>query len=232
MSRVEQQRNIIDYTLSSLLRRPFKNSLLILVYTLIIFSLGSVLLFTRAIRKEASILLREAPDMIVQRIVAGRHDLIPLSYLDTIASIEGTAAVRERLWGYYFDSAKGANYTLIVPATCGLRPGEVAIGVGVAAVRNVYKGEKLFFKAYNGEVISLRIRGILAPGSELIAADLIYICGDDFRKVFGVPEGYATDLVLKAVNREDVKAIASKVSIALPDTRSITQDEILGIYDT
>ena len=74
---IERHRNILDFTLSSLLRRKRKNAALVSVYTLIVFLLASVLLFTYALREEASILLKEAPEMIVQKLVAGRQELDP-----------------------------------------------------------------------------------------------------------------------------------------------------------
>ena len=50
---LERQRNFIDFTISSLLRRKGKNASLVLVYTLVIFILASVIFFTQAIKKEA-----------------------------------------------------------------------------------------------------------------------------------------------------------------------------------
>ena len=89
MSRIDKQRNIIDFTLSSLLRRKGKSVSLILVYIFIVFLLGSVVLFTQAMKKEASLILKGTPEMVIQRIIAGRHDLIPISYIDKIMTIKG-----------------------------------------------------------------------------------------------------------------------------------------------
>ena len=72
-----KQRYLIDFTLSSLLRRTGKNLGLLLVYTLIVFLLASVMLFTHALRSEARQVLEGSPEIILQRMVAGRHDLIP-----------------------------------------------------------------------------------------------------------------------------------------------------------
>jgi hypothetical protein len=49
----ERQKNILDFTLSALLRRKGKNLALILVYTLIVFVLASVLFLTHSLRREA-----------------------------------------------------------------------------------------------------------------------------------------------------------------------------------
>jgi ABC-type lipoprotein release transport system permease subunit len=111
----EKQRYIIDFTLSSLMRRKVKNFGLLALYTLIVFILASVMFFTHAIKREAALILRGSPEIIVQKIVAGRHDLFPVHYVETIGTIRGVAAVERRLWGYYFDGLVGANYTLLSP---------------------------------------------------------------------------------------------------------------------
>ena len=116
---IEKQRYIIDFTISSLLRRKVKNFGLLTLYTLIVFILASTMFFTYSIKKEASLILKGAPEIIVQKIVAGRHDLFPVSYVDTIKKIRGVAAVETRLWGYYYDSLVSANYTLLTPPTDG-----------------------------------------------------------------------------------------------------------------
>ena len=116
---IEKQRYIIDFTISSLLRRKVKNFGLLAIYTLIVFILASTMFFTYSIKKEASLILKGAPEIIVQKIVAGRHDLFPVSYIDTIKNIRGVAAVESRLWGYYYDGLVSANYTLLAPPSNG-----------------------------------------------------------------------------------------------------------------
>lgn len=112
---IEKQRYIIDFTLSSLLRRKVKNIGLWVLYMLVVFLLASVMFYTHAIKKEAVNILRHSPEIIVQRMIAGRHDLFPVRYLDTLKAIRGVEAVGTRLWGYYYDGSSGANYTLLVP---------------------------------------------------------------------------------------------------------------------
>ena len=98
---------------SSLLRRWGRNLALLAVYSGIVFFLGSVMFFTNALKQEAALLLASTPEIIVQKIVAGRHDLIPLDYAEKIRKIRGVAEVQGRLWGYYYDPISRANYTLI-----------------------------------------------------------------------------------------------------------------------
>ena len=74
---LRRQRYLIDFTLSSLARRPGKYLNLLLVYTLFVFLLASVLLFAQSLRQEAVLVLAGSPEVILQRMIAGRHDLMP-----------------------------------------------------------------------------------------------------------------------------------------------------------
>jgi ABC-type lipoprotein release transport system permease subunit len=107
-----RQRYLLDHALGSLARRRGRNAALLAVYAAVVFLLASVMLFASALRGEAARLLADAPELTVQRLVAGRHDLMPAGYLDRVAGIRGVASVRGRLWGYYYDPVSRANYTV------------------------------------------------------------------------------------------------------------------------
>ena len=228
---IERQKNIIDFTLSSLLRRKGKNAGLVFVYTLIVFALASIMFFTYSIKREASIILRDSPEMIVQRTIAGSHEVIPLIYMDRIKNIRGVSSVKGRLWGYYYDPVVGANYTLIVPEDFGLGEGNIAIGEGISKTRLAFKGDTLEFRSYEGKIITLEVKDIFSSESGLISSDLIMISENDFSRLFGVPADYATDLTLRVRNPRELSTIARKISELLPDTRVILRDEILRTYD-
>jgi len=231
MGWIEKQKNVIDFTLSSLLRRKGKNTALVVVYAFVVFTVSAVVFFTRSIQEEASVVLRNAPEMMVQRLIAGRHDLIPLSYIDTIRRIRGVQDVQARLWGYYFDPTNGANYTLIADAAFEHGDGNIVIGRGVERNLPSTVGGTMPFKAYDGSYVFLKMKEVLPSESELVSADLIMLSVNDFRRLFGVPGNQATDLVLSVRNSRELSTIAAKILTLLPDTRPITREEILRTYD-
>jgi len=232
VSRIEAQRNILDFTLSSLLRRKRKNAALVLVYTLVVFLIASVMFFTHSIRKEASLVLKDAPEMVVQKLVAGRQDLMPIDYIEKIKGIKGIGSIKGRLWGYYFDPFFGANYTLMSPDDFRLPSGTIAIGEGIAKDRKVHAGDMVAFNAHNGETMLFQVQEIFSAESTLVSADLVLMSGDDLRKLFGIPNGKVTDLTLKVRNPRELSTIAQKIIQTLPDARPITRDEILRTYDS
>jgi ABC-type antimicrobial peptide transport system permease subunit len=227
---IERQKNVLDFTLSSLSRRKGKNLALLAVYTLLVFLMASVMFATSSLKREASTVLREAPEMVVQRTVAGRQELVPLAYLDKIRGIAGVISAGGRSWGYYYDPVVGANYTLLVPQE-EPEQGTVTIGPGVARVRMSAPGDTLEFKTSAGAVLELVVGGILPTDSELVSSDLILVSAADFRAVFGPPDGLVTDLVVRVANPRELQTIASKIAERLPDARIILRDEMARTYD-
>jgi ABC-type lipoprotein release transport system permease subunit len=228
---IERQRNIIDFTLSSLLRRKGKNLALVFVYTLVVFLLASVVFFTYSIKQEASLILKGAPEMVVQRFVAGRHEPVPVAYMDTLRGIRGVREAQARLWGYYYDPVVGANYTVMVSKDGGPADGKVMIGQGVSRTRLAFEGDTIEFRTYEGKLVSLEVGKIFSPASELVSSDLILMSEGDFGRLFGGLGGTATDLTLKVANEKELPTIAGKIAERLPDTRIILRDEILRTYD-
>jgi ABC-type lipoprotein release transport system permease subunit len=228
----EKQRFFIDFTLSSLLRRKWKNASLLLVYTIMVFLVSSVIFFTEAIRKEAQLVLSDAPQMVVQKMIGGRFDLIPIHYSDEIREIRGVQSVTPRLWGYYFDSSVNANYTVQASGEFNLGDNEVIVGNGVARSRLLATGDRVALRASNGETIIVKVKDTLSSSSELVSSDLIITNETTLRKLLGIPQERVTDLALEIRRKEELVTIARKIVSLYPDTRPILRDEILRTYSS
>jgi ABC-type lipoprotein release transport system permease subunit len=226
---IEKQRNIIDFTVAAMARRKGKNLALLTVFTLVVALLASVIFFTGALKKEANLVLREAPEVIVQRQIAGRQELIPIEYAERIKSIRGVVAVKPRLWGYYYMAE--ANYTLMTRDEPGFSDGRVAIGQGISRALQLKHGDVLAFRGSDGAIHDFDIKGVLPEITELVSADLILMSPKDFRNLFGLPGDLATDLTVNVRNPLEVTTVAEKIAELLPDTRPIVRDEIARTYD-
>jgi lipoprotein-releasing system permease protein len=234
---------ILEHALSSLWRHKGKSLAIIVVYAFAIGILASVLFLTHALRTDANHLLVEAPDLIVQRQVAGRHELIPVSYAETLRGLPGVADVQPRTWGYYYDALTKANYTFMGingaagkewPLLQGKMPSsgdECAIGVGVAEIRTVSIGDDLFLIDATNLGRIFTVTGIFKPESNLLSNDLVIMTEDALKGFFNFPEDQATDLAVRIYNPREINTVARKVKRELPDTRPITRDEIVRTYD-
>lgn len=242
---INKRLNILDYTLQSLLRRKFKNIGVVLVFTLVIFICGSILFLSYAFKREARLILKNAPELIMQRMIAGRHDLIPVRISGEIAKIPGVAKVEPRYWGYYYDSLIKANYTIIAASDSiskenrmlkGRLPGDndkltAAVGKGVARAMFSDLGSEIILLSAGGRPMTFEVVGIFESDSELLTSDLIVIDIKDFKDLFGMPNGMATDLNVYVSNETEAPVIARKIHDNFPDTRPILRNDILRTYD-
>ncbi len=228
---IERQRGLVDFTVSSLLRRRGKNLGLLAVYMLIVFVLASVMLLGHALRHEAAVVLAESPEIIVQRLRAGRHDTIDAARLEVLQSVRGVARAEGRLWGYYFDPGLKANYTLMVPRDREVAPGTAMVGHAVARLRKADPGLALFFLSEAGKLHKFVVSEVLPAEAELISGDLVLVSEEDFRAFFSFAPGEYTDLAVAVRNPREIATISAKISRAMPDVRVVARDDILRTYE-
>ena len=229
---LRRQRALLEFGLASLLRRPGKMVVLGTVLTLIVFLLASLAFLRSSIRLEAAAVLREAPDLIVQRLVAGRQDLVPRATVAAVQAIPGVSQARGRLWGYYFDGAAGANYTLVVPPTDPPAKGETAIGGAVSRSRQGYSRDVLAFRSYRGEAVLFTVKAVLPDRADLIAGDLMLVSELDFRALFALPSDVINDIVVYFAPGADSAMVEREVLRALPGARVVTKQEMLATADS
>ncbi|MGE0080535.1 MAG: ABC transporter permease [Thiohalomonadaceae bacterium] len=228
---IARQRYLIDYTVAALARRKAKNAGLIAVYTALVFLVASVLLYSHALKREAAYLLQEAPEVVVQKLTAGRHDLVPAPYLEKLRGIRGVRSVEGRLWGYYFDPLVAANFTVMVPRDRALPAGSIVIGEGIARTRGAAEGDVMALRAADGALMLLRVAEVLPRSANILTADLLLVGEADFHALFGIPPGLYTDVTLSVAHPREVRTVAEKVLGLLPDTRPVLREEVLRTYE-
>jgi hypothetical protein len=225
-----RQRYLIDHAFASLARHKSLNLGMLLIYTLIVFSLASVLMFGHALRSEAALLFVNAPDLVLQRVVAGRHEQISAEYLTRVKTIPGVDQAQGRLWGYYYDPVVAANYTLMVPPRDEPEIGTVVIGEGIARTRGASPGDVLAFRGQDGDLFPFTVASVLPATSNIVSADLMLLNESDFRRFFAITPSLFTDITLRLSKRESAQAIAERLISQLPDTRPIGRDDVLSFY--
>lgn len=233
---------IFEYALSSLLRRKSKIVAILFAYTITVATLASVLFLTHALKTEAHFVLKGVPDLIIQRIMGGRHELIPLSYAEEITKIHGVGEVKPRYWGYYYDALVEANYTIIGAGSSvgeldlleGKLPEnefECAVGAGVAALRGVDYSKELILVDSRNVGRLFEASGLFEAESSLLTNDLVILTDKAVIDFFGYPPGKATDFAVTVRNSNEISTIAAKIKKMYPDARPITKTELSRTYD-
>jgi len=233
---------LLDYALGALLRHRLKNLAILVAFTLCVATLGSILLLTSALQGEARQLLSGAPDLIVQRLLGGRHELIPLQRMGNIAKIPGVAEVRPRYWGYYYDGLTKTNLTLqgveahpdqlqLLQGRLPSAAGECAVGRGVAEVRLLDLEDDLVMINAAGVGESFLVVGLFEAESDLLTHDLVLLPETDLQLFFGQPADLATDLAVRVPNAAEIDVVARKIRRFQPDLRPVARNEIARTYD-
>lgn len=230
--RLNRHARLVDYTLAALARHRARSLGLVAVYALIVFVFASVMLFAQALKQEAASILQHSPEVLVQKLSAGRHAPATAADLATVGALRGVSAAKGRLWGYFFDPVAAANYTLMVPSGSPPAPGRIVIGDGVARVRGLMVGNPLLLRSPGGDLHSFTIERVLDESSSLVGADLILIGEDDYRAFFDLPRGLYTDLAFEVTNPLEVRNVAAKIAARLPGSRVVLREELLRTYES
>ncbi|NPA59364.1 MAG: FtsX-like permease family protein [Epsilonproteobacteria bacterium] len=238
---------LIEYAINALLRQKYKNFFITTILTLLIFLLTSIFFITNSIKYELNSTVDALPEIVVQKIKAGRHYDIDVDAVDEILNITGVNDAITRVWGYYYFVNAGVNFSIvgidefekqyksslskIVDASLLNTPSKMVVGEGVKRVmdENYYK-EYFNFIRPNGTLKRVDIAGSFDGDTELESNDMIVMSKDDVRDIFEIDDDKATDIVVKVSNPKEIATIASKIKLLYPDTRIITKDDLKISY--
>ncbi|MDP1899040.1 MAG: FtsX-like permease family protein [Rubrivivax sp.] len=230
-----RQRGLLDYAVAAMARHRAKNLGLVVIYTLLIFVLASVILLGSALRREAAAMLQDTPDVIVQGMRMGRHEMSHAADVEKLRHLRGTHGVQGRLWGYLYDTSTAANYTLQVPppqaTAMAVNTGETILGEGVARLRRVAAGQPVFLVSPSGVFLNLKVKAVLPAATALVSSDVVLLSEADYRRFFQLADDEFTDIALRVRNPKEIAKVAEKASIALRQHRVITREDVLRTYE-
>lgn len=226
-----RQGGLFLHACSAIFRHRRRHLPLTLVYTALVFLFASVVFCVEALKREARLLLQGAPEIVVQRLVAGRQEPIRDEHVEPLRRIPGVQRARGRLWGYHVEEKSRAMLTLIAAEDERLAPRTVALGRGVARLLGVERGGRISLRGRGGEEVSFAVAEVFSSASELVAADLVVMPQEDLRAFFGIPAGFYTDITLRVANERERSVVASKVRGLVPDSRVILREEIARTYE-
>src|SRR6476646_3520503 len=109
--------SLLAYALNAVWRRRAKAFALGGGLSFAVALVASVLFLTDALRAEAERARLATPDIVVQRLIAGRPSILHPSDAEKIGEIASVSSVRPRVWGYLFLPALQGNVTIMGVAT-------------------------------------------------------------------------------------------------------------------
>ncbi len=241
---------LMEYALNALLREKYKSFFIMSIFTLLTFLLTSVFFITNSIKYELQSTVDTLPQIIVQKIKAGRHYDIDESVVDDILEIAGVDDAVARVWGYYYFENAGVNFSIVgIDAyekqykksfeniiedfdfeTLEQTPSMV-IGRGVKEImKQSYYDEYFNFIKPDGSLKRVDVAGVFDGQTQLESNDMIVMPKETLKEIFGMDEMQATDIVVKVKNPQEVSTVAAKIKLIYPDTRIITTQDLQISY--
>ena len=245
---------LFNYALNSIWRKKTKNSIL---FFGLIFSLTLLIssLFTAYSLKNMLLSNIEAmPEITVQKTSGGRLENIPVDRDWDLADIPGVLRVTPRVWGYYFFTHRrlqndGVNFTLVgldlykdeykkslkeltYARFNSLEDGELLLGKrALETIKRGYFEDFFDFYTPNKEQIRVPIGAVVDGLEGFEDSGMMILPQDIVRKILGVDEEEATDIVLHIPNADEVDTIKDKISQMYPDSRVITKEDLISAYN-
>ncbi len=239
---------LIEYAINAILRQKYKSIFITIVFTLLTFLLTSIFFITNSIRYELDSTVDSLPEIVVQKIKAGRHYDIDVDVVDSILAVSGVSDAVARVWGYYYFENAGVNFSVVGVDSYekqykdsltnivekfdleGVEPSMI-VGVGVkdTMTKSYYKEYFNFIKP-DGSLKKIEIGGVFDGETQLESNDMIVMSKSVVREIFEIPEDMATDIVVKVANPEEVITVASKIKLLYPDTRIVTGQDLKVSY--
>lgn len=239
--------SLLAFALSALARRKARAFALGGGLVFGVALIAAVLFLTESLRGEAERAHDANPDIVVQRLVAGRPTTIAASSVDKIRGIPSVRSVTPRIWGYVFLPSLQGNVTIVgtakdAPALStangtlaegrDLTPGahEMIAGVELAKFLGMRVGDELGLPSADPRAKPMKLVGTFDSKLDLWTADVVLCDEDDARALLGVPDGEAIDVAVMLGNPQEARIVAGTIVDVLPGTRVVERDLLARVY--
>jgi len=244
---------LLNYAIGSILRRKGKNLILFIGLLFSLTFLISSLFVATSIKSTLLSHIDSLPEITVQKIHGGRLEPIDLSYLDIFSELQGVALAKERVWGYYFFNHRrlesGVNFTItgvdLYIDGCKdsfknisysyfdtLKDGKMVLGERAYEVIKLGYFEEFFdFLTPSGVQKRVAIGSVAKELDTLEGNGMLLVKNELAREILGIGENFATDIVLKVKNSDEIETIKKKITQNYSNLRVITKSDIRSSYN-
>lgn len=216
-----------------LLRRPAEALLAGGALAAFVWIIGAALLLTRAVEGTAQRMVKAGPSLVMRRLDASGFSPVPLSVTASVAQVPGALNVRSRVWGPARAGSEPVEvFAVDAQVAQALKQAELPIPDDDTAVVGPGFAHKV--RAYvtvvgPGGQATLQMIGALPQTAGLVAQDTFLVSPSVARRVLGIPQGFATDLVLDVNRESEEDAIRPDLADAVPFVTVISaQHEAVG----
>jgi len=239
--------SLLAFALQALARRKARSIALGGGLAFAVALVAAVVFMSEALRAEAERARAAQPDVVVQRIVAGRPATIGAAEKGKIEGVPSVRAVVPRVWGYVFLPSLQGNVTIVGTAPNApaisvaggvLAEGrdievgkhEMIAGAELAHFLGLQPGDELGLPSADPRAHTMKLVGTFKSSLDLWTADVIICDEADARALLAVPDGEATDLAVTLANPQEARVVARTVVERIPGARVIERDLLARVY--
>jgi len=211
---------------------------------------AAVTLVRDGLSRDATLSVSVLPDITVQRMVGGRVERIPLSYVESIQALAHVSNAVPRVWGYVpvtvpqgevaytlmgvdlegMPIAEGIGLTIeegrfLVPGDSGT----AVVGKAFASVFSAGAGDRIELEDTLGNTAEFEIVGIFGASAEIYAADLIVVPLDTAREYFGYGASEASDICVYLDDPVNIGLTALRILEMGDNIRIVTRDAMAAL---
>jgi ABC-type lipoprotein release transport system permease subunit len=211
---------------------------------------AAVTLVRDGLSRDATLSVRVLPDITVQRMVGGRVERIPLSYLESVRALAHVANAVPRVWGYVPVTVPQGEvaYTLMgvdlermpIAERIGLTieegrflvsgdTGKAVVGKAFASVFLAGAGDRIELEDTLGNAAEFEIVGIFGASAEIYAADLIVVPLETAREYFGYGASEASDICVYLDDPVNTGLTALRILEMGDNIRIVTRDAMAAL---
>ncbi|NWF96117.1 MAG: FtsX-like permease family protein [Candidatus Thorarchaeota archaeon] len=245
--------NLANYALGNVLKYRARSMAIVALLMASSGLLCSVEIVREGVMTDVKASLDNGPDVIVQKLVAGRQVPLPDEWVAEIADVPGVRVSTPRVWGYVdvgggmlmtivgvnvteYSSLVGVIGTEIVGDGRFLNDNatrELVIGQGIAdLMRNAASpvqigvGSRIALIAYDGGLLEFTVVGVFESSSTIYSYDMILTDISSARELFGMDNMSCTDVAVWVDYGTNVNSIALAIEGLQAEARVLTRDAI------
>jgi len=228
-----------------------KHLAIFFISTLLVALVSAFWLLSASIKHDALVALAQQPDITVQKMRAGRSVDIETARIDRYANIKGVSNVAPRVFGRYFTPDRTHYFTIVgidffdeqmvkwirellpqIDIRTFLEKPHMVVGERVKQFMHAHYYDDYYnFISPEGKEQRVALYKALPDSVNLIASDTILMDIDLARRILGVDQEKATDIILDVPNPMERDNIRFKLLEMDYDTRIITKTALEKAYE-
>ena len=239
-----------NFAITTLIKNKNKHIWIFLISIFIIFLLSSVVFISSSIKKEFELILKNQPDLIVQKIEGGKFTWTPTDYIDEIEDILGVDNVKGRVYGIYYFNRTNTPFKIIgvdffeneevvknlhikdIDIKKFLSKDNMIVSYGVREFLNKhYYNDYYDFTINNTDKKRVFVYSVIDPKElNILDNNLIIMDINLAKQILNIDDEYVTDISLNVLNDSEIDSVYEQIILKFFNVKLIKKSDMNTFY--